>query len=132
MRMHGGLIYIAICMSVCLSVCDLTKIQTRKKVTRQKVILEGYGLFVCDLTKIQTRKKVTRQKVIQAGVQLNIEMSPTAIFLIWYICPSYIKISPPPLFLIWSIGPNCKIGIFNLKTKCNLKLTDKKSYRYGT
>ncbi len=30
-----------ICIIICLYVCDLTKIQTRKKVTRQKVMYVG-------------------------------------------------------------------------------------------
>ncbi len=32
--MHGGLLCITFCMSVCLSVRDWSKIQTRQKVTR--------------------------------------------------------------------------------------------------
>ena len=43
LRMHSGLI----CIVICLYVCDLTKIQTRKKVTRQKVIqVNGMWNFV--------------------------------------------------------------------------------------
>ncbi len=33
-RMHGGLI----CITFCMSVCHLTKIQARQKVTRPKII----------------------------------------------------------------------------------------------
>ena len=38
--MHGGLICIVFCMSVCMSVRDLTEIHNREQVTRQKV-MEG-------------------------------------------------------------------------------------------
>ena len=68
-RMHDGLLCIVFCMYVCLSVCDLTKIHTRQKVVRQKVIYKAYSLYVCDLTKIPTRKKVTRQKVLDRPME---------------------------------------------------------------
>ncbi len=65
-RMHGGLLCIAFCMSVCLSGCDLTKIQTGPKVTCQKLFIRQFNLFAYDLTKILTGPKVTGQKIIWA------------------------------------------------------------------
>ncbi len=51
-------------LSVCLSGCDLTEIQTGPKVTCPKLFIRQFNLFAYDLTKILTGPKVTWQKII--------------------------------------------------------------------
>ncbi len=55
-------------MSVCLSVCDWTKIQTRKKVTRQKVILKSQSPVTLSICK----QNVPTAVIYQLNYLINI------------------------------------------------------------
>ncbi len=76
-HMHGGLLCITFCLSVCLSGCDLTKIQTRQKVTRQKFISqEPFDIWSPKSLQVATlwvlaRCKSLSQSWLVAGLRLN-------------------------------------------------------------